>query len=73
MTADDPLECVDNECDEDETGCKKYCACELANNNISSKPCVHLICTFCSEEDECLKCHMKIAQNLPYFLNPEFL
>ena len=72
MIADDPLECSENECDEDETGCKKCCACELENNKISSKPCVYLICTFCIEEDECLKCHKKIAQNVPYFLSPSF-
>ena len=32
MTSDDPLECFEIECDEDETDCTKCCACELEKN-----------------------------------------
>ena len=39
MTSDDPLECFEIECDEDETGCTKCCACELEEINFCAKPC----------------------------------
>ena len=60
MTSDDPLECFEIECDEVETDCTKCCACQLEKINFCAKPCGQLMCTFCIEEDECLKCHTKI-------------
>ena len=60
MTSDDPLECVEIECDEDETDCTKCCACELEKINFCANPCGHLMSTICIEEDECLKGHTKI-------------
>ena len=46
MTSDDPLQCFEIECDEDETDCTKCCACELEKINVCAKPCGHLMCTF---------------------------
>ena len=60
---DEPLmtsECFEIECDEDETDCTKSCACELEKIKFYAKPCGHLMCTFCIEENERLKCHTKI-------------
>ena len=68
MTSDDPLECFEIECDEDETDCTKYFACELEKINFCAKPCGHLMCTFCIQEDECLKCHTKIDSKFAIFL-----
>ena len=66
MTSDDPLECFEIECDEDETNCTKCCACEL-EIIFCAKPCGRLMCTFCIEEDECLKSHTKIDSNFAIF------
>ena len=67
MTSEDPLECFEIECDEDETDCTKCCACELEEINFCAKPCGHLMCTFCIEEDECLKCHTKVDSKFALF------
>ena len=68
MTSDDPLECFEIECDEDETDCTKCCAFELEEINFcAKKPCGHLMCTFCIEEDECLKCHTKVDSKFAIF------
>ena len=69
MTSDDLLECFEIECDEDETDCTKCCPCELEEINFCAKPCGHLMCTFCIEEDECLKCHTKIDSEFAIFLS----
>ena len=37
---------------------------------FSAKICGHLMCTFCIEEDECLKCHPKIDSNFSIFCEP---
>ena len=67
MTSEDPLECFEIECDEDETDCTKCCAFELEKNNFCANPCGHLMCTFCIEEDKCLKCHPKIDSKFAIF------
>ena len=67
MTFDAPLECFESECDEDETVCTKYCACELGKINFCAKPCGHLMWPFCIEEDECLKCHTKLDSKFATF------
>ena len=67
MTSDDLLECFEIECDEDETDCTKCCACELEKINFCGKPCGHLMCTFCIEKDECLKCHTKTESKFATF------
>ena len=56
MTSDDPLECFEIECGE-----------ELEEINFCAKPCGHLMCTFCIEEDECLKCHTKVDSKFAIF------
>ena len=68
MTSDDPLECFEIKCDEDETDCTKFCAFELEEINFcAKKPYGHLMCTFCIEEDECLKCHTKVDSKFAIF------
>ena len=69
MTSDDPFECFEIECDEDETDCTKCCACELEEINFCAKPCGHLMCTFCIEEDKVWNATQKLTQNLQYFLS----
>ena len=65
MTSDDTLECFENESDEEETDSRKSFACELEKN--CAKSCRNLMCTFCIEEDECLKCHTKIDSKVAVF------
>ena len=67
MTSDDPLQYFEIKSDEDETDCKKCCAWELGKINFRAKPCEHLMCTFCIEEDECLECHTKFDSKFAIF------
>ena len=71
MTFDDPLECLEIECDEDETDCTKCYACQLDEVNFYTKPFGPLMCTFCIEEDECLEYYAKIDSKFAIFLTPE--
>ena len=46
MTFDDPLECLEIECDEDETDCTKCYACQLDEVNFYAKPSFFLSLKF---------------------------
>ena len=69
MTSDDPLECFEIECDEDETDCTKCFACELEKKlDFGVKPCGHLMCTSALKKTK-VKCHAKIDSKLAIFFD----
>ena len=68
MTSDYPLECFENECDEDDIGCTKCCSYG-SENFFCAIPSGHLMCTFCMQEDECLKSHRKIDSKFALFFS----
>ena len=70
LTPNDPIEFYDIglECKESELEDYTKCsACELGKISFFAKPCGHMLCTFCIEDDNCQKCQQRISSKFAIF------
>ena len=70
LTPNDPTEFYDIGLESEESELEDYTkcsACELGKISFFAKPCGHMLCTFCIEEDNCPKYQQRISSKFAIF------